>query len=39
VATSALFFHEAVSVRRAAGVAVIVLGMVLMNRKSRKNLA
>src|SRR5438270_11609918 len=26
VATSALFFHEAVSVRRAAGVAVIVIG-------------
>src|SRR5438128_6228438 len=38
VATSALFFHEAVSVRRAAGVAVIVIGMILMNRKSEKNL-
>jgi drug/metabolite transporter (DMT)-like permease len=39
VATSALFFREAVSARRAVGVAVIVLGMILMNRKSRKNLA
>lgn len=39
VATSALFFHEAVSVRRAAGVAVIVIGMILMNRKSGKHFA
>lgn len=34
VATSVLFFDEAVSLRRAAGVAVIVMGMILMNRKS-----
>jgi drug/metabolite transporter (DMT)-like permease len=37
VATSVLFFHEAVSVRRAAGVAVVVIGMILMNRTSGKN--
>lgn len=39
VATSVIFFHEAVSVRRSAGVAVIVLGMILMNRKSGKSAA
>jgi uncharacterized membrane protein len=37
VATSVLFFHEAVSVRRATGVAAIVIGMILMNRTSGKN--
>ena len=35
VVTSALLFHEAVSLRRAAGVMVIVLGMILMNLQSR----
>jgi drug/metabolite transporter (DMT)-like permease len=37
VGTSAVFFHEVISARRAIGVVVIVLGMVLMNRKSRTN--
>lgn len=32
--TSVVFFHEVISVRRALGVLVIVLGMLLMNRKS-----
>jgi drug/metabolite transporter (DMT)-like permease len=32
---SVLFFHEAISGKRGAGLALIVLGMVLMNRKSR----
>jgi len=35
VGTSVVFFHEVISARRALGVVVIVLGMVLMNRKSR----
>ena len=39
VATSVLFFHETVSLRRAAGVAVIVFGIFLMNRKSGKGVA
>ncbi|HVZ60730.1 MAG TPA: hypothetical protein VG892_08090 [Terriglobales bacterium] len=38
-AASSIFFHEVVSQRRAAGVLVIVLGMVLMNRKSSKEAA
>src|SRR6266567_4738248 len=36
VATSFLFFHEFVPMRRIMGVAVIVLGMILMNRKPSK---
>lgn len=36
VATSFLFFHEFVPMRRIEGVALIVLGMILMNRKSGK---
>ena len=35
MATSSLLFHEIVSFRRAAGVAVIVLGMFLMSRNGR----
>jgi len=35
VFASSAFFHESPSVRRLSGVALIVLGMVLMNRKSR----
>lgn len=36
--TSILFFHEVISLRRAIGVFVIVLGMFLMNRHpSRRN--
>jgi drug/metabolite transporter (DMT)-like permease len=34
--TSILFFHEVISLRRAIGVFVIVLGMVLMNRQSSR---
>jgi drug/metabolite transporter (DMT)-like permease len=34
--TSVVFFHEVISTRRAFGVLVIVLGMLLMNRKSSK---
>ena len=34
--TSILFFHEVISLRRAIGVIVIVLGMVLMNRQSSR---
>jgi uncharacterized membrane protein len=37
VGTSVVFFHEVISTRRAIGVVIIVLGMVLMNRKSRTN--
>jgi uncharacterized membrane protein len=33
-AISAVIFREVISVRRAAGVIVIVLGMILMNRQS-----
>ena len=36
VGASMIFFHEAISARRAIGVAVIVLGMLLMNRKSSR---
>jgi drug/metabolite transporter (DMT)-like permease len=32
---SVLFFHEAISSKRGLGLALIVLGMVLMNRKSK----
>jgi drug/metabolite transporter (DMT)-like permease len=35
VFASSMFFHEAVSLRRMSGVAVIVVGMVLMNRRTR----
>src|SRR5581483_8684380 len=35
-ATSIVFFHEVISFRRAVGVFVIVLGMVLMNRQSSR---
>lgn len=34
VFASSTFFHESLSPRRLSGVALIVLGMVLMNRKS-----
>lgn len=34
--TSVVFFHEVISIRRALGVIVIVLGMFLMNRKSSR---
>jgi len=36
VATSLLLFHEVVPPRRIIGVAVIVIGMILMNRNSAK---
>jgi multidrug transporter EmrE-like cation transporter len=36
VAISAIYFHEFISVRRGLGVAVIVVGVILINRKSRK---
>lgn len=39
VATSFLLFHENVPMRRVVGVAVIVLGMILMNRKTTKRSA
>jgi drug/metabolite transporter (DMT)-like permease len=35
VFSSSAFFHESLSGRRLAGVALIVLGMILMNRKVR----
>lgn len=35
VFASFAFFHESLSLNRSFGVALIVLGMVLMNRKSR----
>jgi drug/metabolite transporter (DMT)-like permease len=35
VFASSMFFHESPSLRRLSGVALIVLGMVLMNRKGR----
>ena len=35
-AISVVIFHEVVSARRAAGVIVIVLGMILMTRERRK---
>lgn len=35
-AASSLLFHEAISVKRAGGVLLVVLGMILMNRPSRK---
>ena len=35
VFASSAFFHESLSLRRLSGVALIVLGMVLMNRKMR----
>lgn len=34
VMASTLFFHEVISARRAAGVVMIVLGMILMTRQS-----
>lgn len=34
--TSVVFFREVISARRAIGVLVIVLGMLLMNRKSSR---
>lgn len=39
VATSFLLFHEVVPMRRILGVAVIVMGMILMNRKTAKRSA
>lgn len=33
-AASIMIFHEVVSLRRAGGILIIVLGMVLMNRKN-----
>jgi multidrug transporter EmrE-like cation transporter len=38
-AISAMIFHEMISVRRAAGVIVIVFGMILMTRQSGKKTA
>lgn len=35
VFASSAFFHESLSLHRLSGVALIVFGMVLMNRKSR----
>ena len=35
VLASSMFFGESISLRRMSGVALIVLGMVLMNRRSR----
>lgn len=35
VLASSMFFHESQSPRRMGGVALIILGMVLMNRKAR----
>jgi len=35
VFSSSAFLHESLSGRRLAGVALIVLGMILMNRKKR----
>ena len=35
-AASSLLFHEAISAKRAGGVLLVVLGMILMNRPSRK---
>jgi drug/metabolite transporter (DMT)-like permease len=35
VLASSVFFHESPSLRRLGGVALIILGMVLMNRKGR----
>ena len=35
VVASSLFFGESISLRRMSGVALIVLGIVLMNRRSR----
>jgi drug/metabolite transporter (DMT)-like permease len=35
VFASSAFFHEALSVKRLSGVGLIVLGMILMNRKGR----
>lgn len=32
---STVFFHEVISTRRAAGVLIVVLGMILMNTRSR----
>jgi multidrug transporter EmrE-like cation transporter len=36
VGASVLFFHEAISARRAAGVIVIVIGMILINRRRQE---
>lgn len=36
VCASVLIFHEAISVRRATGVLVIVIGMILINRQRRE---
>ena len=35
VFASSMFFHESPSLRRLSGVALIVVGMVLINRKGR----
>jgi len=36
VAISAIYFHEFISTRRGIGVALIVAGVILINRKSRE---
>jgi multidrug transporter EmrE-like cation transporter len=36
VAISAVYFHEFISMRRGVGVALIVAGVILINRKSRE---
>jgi multidrug transporter EmrE-like cation transporter len=36
VVASSVLFHEGVSARRASGVILIVLGMILMNQQSRR---
>jgi len=36
VAISAVYFHEFISTRRGIGVALIVAGVILINRKSRE---
>jgi drug/metabolite transporter (DMT)-like permease len=38
-AASVIFFHEMISTSRAAGVVLIVLGMILMNRQPRRKTA
>ena len=38
-AASMIIFHEVISPRRAAGVLLVVTGMILMNRRSRERAA
>ena len=39
VVASSILFAEVISARRGTGVALIILGMILLNRKSRKEIA